>query len=88
MAIKNNNTEVVKWLIQYAIENNTILEISRNSRPELIKTNALLWAIKNNNMDIVRLLLKYAKENNIPLSITETCCGERPMMNGCSGKQC
>ena len=80
MAIKNNNTEVVKWLIQYAKESNTILEISRNSRPELIKTNALLWAIKNNNMDIVRLLLKYTKENNIPLSITETCCGERPMM--------
>lgn len=54
LALKNNNTEVVKLLIDYAIKNNITLDL-KNISP-------ITEVTRNNNIEIAKLLMAYAKE--------------------------
>ena len=61
-AISNNNIEIIKLLIRYAIENDIILNINeKNKNGDYL----LLSSIINNKMEMVQLLIDYANENNI-----------------------
>ncbi|ORX80083.1 hypothetical protein BCR32DRAFT_280862 [Anaeromyces robustus] len=72
-AVKNNNIIIVKLLMKYAKENNTILRINdKDNNGDF----SLLFAVKNDNKgsdytSMVELLMQYANENNIVLNIND-----------------
>jgi len=76
-AIKNNNIEMIRLLIDYALENNISLEINEYNHN---KDTPLLAACSNNTIEIVKLLIDYANENNIKININQTNCnGNNPI---------
>jgi len=68
VAVKDNNAEIVKLLIDYAKENNIILKINEK---DLNCQFSLLIAVHRRNIVIIKLLMKYANENNIILEVNE-----------------
>jgi len=56
-AAQNNNTKIVKLIIDYA--NNHNIELNLNKKNDYGKY-PLLYAIKNNNIEMVKVLIKYS----------------------------
>jgi len=55
--IMKNSMKMVKLLIEYAKENNTILEINMNGKGD---NYPLISAVKRNNSEMIKLLMEYA----------------------------
>jgi len=67
-ATYNDNIEIIKLLIEYANENNIILEINEKNKNERYP---FIYAASNNNIEMVQLLIEYANKNDIVLKINE-----------------
>jgi len=76
-ASQNNNTEIVKLLIDYA--NNNEINLKLNDKNKDGKSIAK-YADENNNRDIIRLLSDYASENGIKLQMVEVDENEQPFL--------
>eukprot|EP00833_Pecoramyces_ruminatium_P017927 jgi/Orpsp1_1/1191959/evm.model.d7180000089625.1 len=59
---------MAKLLIDYADENDIVLNINKQSKK---KNYPLDWAVHHNNIEMVKLLMKYADDNNILLDINQ-----------------
>ena len=71
-AIKKNNITIVKLLMEYAKENNIVLNINdKNNNEEFPFLSAIKFDNKNDDTKMVDSLMEYAKENNIVLNIND-----------------
>jgi len=67
-AIKWNNIEIVKSLIDYASKKNIILNVNEKDNDE---NYPLLIAIKQNNIKMINLLIDYANKNKLILHVNQ-----------------
>jgi len=67
-AIENDNIEIVKLIINYANENNIILQLNDKDDSGFYP---ILSAIIKDDLEILKLIIDYAKKNNIILDINE-----------------
>eukprot|EP00833_Pecoramyces_ruminatium_P012007 jgi/Orpsp1_1/1186039/evm.model.c7180000096583.2 len=75
----NENVYIVKLLIDYANENNIILELNEKNE---FGDFPLLMAINKYNIEMVKLLIDYANEKNIILELNEKDIdGNYPLLN-------
>jgi len=67
-AINKKNIEIIKLLIEYANENNIILDLNEKNK---YRYYPILEAINKNNIEIIKLLILYANKNNIAFNIID-----------------
>jgi len=69
LAIKKNNIDITRLLMNFAEKNHIVLPLNeRNSQGEF----SLLSAINNGNVNMVKNLMDYAERQNVIFDIQET----------------
>ncbi|OUM66687.1 hypothetical protein PIROE2DRAFT_5998 [Piromyces sp. E2] len=67
-ACDSDNTEIIRLLMDYATENNIILELNAQNKKGF---SLLLTSCIDNNIEMVHFLMNYAMENHIQLELNE-----------------